>query len=115
MIRSLPSFHLWYSSFTSCQDLIPFLHGVVSAEPFNRLLWLIIIHTGFYPKIRQISLGNEHLILVVIAGILLPLGLSEGLIVATNFRQVNVYYVPDASVLSLTTTPTRDDFVFGYS
>lgn len=51
--------------------------------------------------------------LVAIAGILLPLGLSEGPTVASNFRPVDAQYIPDNSALALATTPERGSFVYG--
>jgi hypothetical protein len=51
--------------------------------------------------------------LVAIAGVILPLGLSDGPFVATNFRTIPAQYVPDNSALALATTPDREDFVYG--
>ncbi|KXN86514.1 hypothetical protein AN958_09986 [Leucoagaricus sp. SymC.cos] len=51
--------------------------------------------------------------LVALAGVLLPLGLADGPLVSTNFRQIPAQYIPDTSSLALSTTPDRGDFVFG--
>ncbi|KAF9449834.1 hypothetical protein P691DRAFT_727314 [Macrolepiota fuliginosa MF-IS2] len=52
-------------------------------------------------------------VLVAVAGVLLPLGLSQGPIVPANFRQLDAQYVPDTSPLALSTTPDRGRFVYG--
>lgn len=58
-------------------------------------------------------LGTLTMVLVAIAGVLLPLGLAEGPVVTSSFRQVHAQYVPDTSPLAPSTTPNRGSFVYG--
>ncbi|KAF9443005.1 hypothetical protein P691DRAFT_764685 [Macrolepiota fuliginosa MF-IS2] len=52
-------------------------------------------------------------ILAAVAGVLLPLGLSEGPFVLSNFRPLDAQYVPDTSPLAAATTPNRGSYVYG--
>ncbi|EKM76725.1 hypothetical protein AGABI1DRAFT_108582 [Agaricus bisporus var. burnettii JB137-S8] len=58
-------------------------------------------------------LGTLTTILVAVAGVILPLGLSEGPIVDGSFRPLKGTYIPDNSPLALSTTPYQDSFVYG--
>ncbi len=58
-------------------------------------------------------LGTFTTILVAVAGVILPLGLSDGPAVPANPRQLQGQYVPDTSPLGLSTTPDRASFVHG--
>ncbi|KAF7763942.1 hypothetical protein Agabi119p4_8479 [Agaricus bisporus var. burnettii] len=52
-------------------------------------------------------------VLVAVAGVILPLGLSEGPIVHGNVQLLKGTYIPDNSPLALSTTPHQDSFVYG--
>jgi hypothetical protein len=58
-------------------------------------------------------LGTVTTILVAAAGVILPLGLSEGPIVHGNFRLLKGVYIHDTSPLALSTTPNQGSFVYG--
>ncbi|XP_006463248.1 hypothetical protein AGABI2DRAFT_179666 [Agaricus bisporus var. bisporus H97] len=58
-------------------------------------------------------LGTLTTILVAVAGVFLPLGLSEGPIVHGNVQLLKGTYIPDNSPLALSTTPHQDSFVYG--
>ncbi|KAJ3554106.1 hypothetical protein NP233_g12493 [Leucocoprinus birnbaumii] len=83
-------------------------------------LWPVILRTDSQSSrsggaaVATISLaGAATTGLVALAGILLPLGLSEGPIIPSNFRQVDAQYIADNSPVALATTPDRGSFIFG--
>lgn len=87
------------------------------------------LHSSLWPSILRTDssstktsagavLATSHLamlttVLVALAGVLLPLGLSQGPPMSANPHQLEGRYVPDTSPLGLSTRPDRESFVYG--
>lgn len=120
-----------FVQFTISLSLVVLLVHFMPKEN-SALSWSSIsrtLHSSVWPTILQTDsssnrrsgaavytishLGTLTTVLVAIAGVVLPLGLADGPVVASNFRQVRAQYVPDTSALALSTTPNRGSFVYG--
>lgn len=106
--------------------LIYAMHDVNSAinwsiicRKLHSSLWPTLLRTDSASSIRTpfgvsfiSTLGFVSSILVVVVGIITPLGLRDGPTLQTGYKLLAASYIPDTSPIGLTTSP-RDKFTYG--